>query len=133
MSSIYDFQEELPSLGTLAAADVYMVLDTSTGLKKDVTQTVIEGVISTVVLGAAATSTIGFYGATAVNQGTMTASALTAIGTTTLSAGNAAGVWAWASSTEAAAFVSRVGQMQTDLETLMGLINSTGLLAIDAV
>jgi hypothetical protein len=133
MSTIFTFDQELPELVTPAATDLLLVKDVSTGLKKDVTVTAVEGVIDTVALGAAATSTIGFYGVTAVNQGTMTATALSAIGTTTISAGNSSGVWGWASSTEALAFVTRVTQMQANLETFMARVSSTGLVAVDGV
>ncbi len=65
----------------------------------------------------------------------MTATCLTALTTNpTFSASNTgAGVYGWASSTEAAAYVTRVGQMQVDLTTLMARFESTGLLAIAGV
>lgn len=130
MSTPYVFNEELPALVTPAAADVLMVNDVSAGVMKRITLTNVETIIQPLARGAAATSTIGFYGATAVDQGTMTATAVTSLAAATMSAGNAAGVWAWASSTEATAFVTRARQAQADLDTLMARINSTGLVAV---
>lgn len=129
MSTVYVFNDEIPSLVTAANADILMLKDASTALKKRITLSN----LATAVMGAAASNVVGFYGTTKVNQGTMTATALTAIGTTAISAGNAAGVWAWASSTEATAFVTRATQIQANLETLMARIDSTGLVAIAGV
>ena len=129
MTTMFVFDDQLSSLVTAANADLVMVNDASTGVKKRITVSN----LATAVMGAAASNVIGFYGTTKVNQGTMTATALTAIGTTAISAGNAAGVWAWASSTEALAFVTRVTQIQANLETLMARVDSTGLVSIAGV
>ena len=126
MSTIYVFNEEIPSLTTRADGDKLLVHDASTGLKKTITLSNVQNTI----LGNTSADTLGFYGVTKVDQGTMTATCLTAIGTTTISAGNAAGVWAFVTSTSALALVKRVSQCQADLETLMNRVHSTGLLAI---
>ncbi len=63
----------------------------------------------------------------------MTATGITTLAAGVISAGNAAGVWAFASSTEALAQVARAKQAQTDLATLMQRIESTGLLNIAAI
>ena len=131
MTTIFVFDEQLPALATVAAADILLVQDASTGLKKAITVT--NAIVTTTILGAAATATIGFYGVTAVNQGTMTATAVTAIGTTTISAANTNSVFGFASSTAAAALVKRVSQAQADLETLMARIDSVGLVSIAGV
>jgi hypothetical protein len=129
MSTPYIWNDEIPSLVTAANADILLLHDASAGVKKRITLSN----LATAINGAAASNVVGFYGTTKVNQGTMTATALTAIGTTTISAGNAAGVWAWASSTEALAFVTRATQIQANLEDLMARIDSTGLVAIAGV
>lgn len=133
MSTIFVFSDEVPDLQTVAPSDVVLLYDTSAGLMKRATVTAVNTqVVKALARGSAATSTIGFYGATAVDQGTMTATAVTALAAGVMSAGNAAGVWAWASSTDATAYVTRMKQAQTDLYTLMARIESTGLVAISA-
>jgi hypothetical protein len=129
MSTPYIWNDEIPSLVTAANADILLLHDASTGVKKRITLSN----LATAINGAAASNVVGFYGTTKVNQGTMTATALTAIGTTTISAGNAAGVWAWASSTEANAFVTRATQIQDNLELLMARVDSTGLVAVAGI
>jgi hypothetical protein len=42
-------------------------------------------------------------------------------------------VWAWASSTEANAFVTRATQIQDNLELLMARVDSTGLVAVAGI
>ena len=129
MSTIYVFDDELSALATPASGDKLLISDVSAGTKKTVTCGELLGLLH----GEATTDTIGFYGVTAVNQGTMTATALTAIGTTTLSAANTSVVFGFASSTAGAALVARVGQLQVDLETLMNRIDSVGLVAISGL
>ena len=126
MTTLYVFDEQLPALTTRADGDKLIVHDASTKLKKVITLSNVQNAI----LGNTSADTLGFYGVTKVNRGTMTATALTAIGTTTISAANSATVYGFASSTAAAALVTRVSQAQADLETLMNRIHSTGLLAI---
>ena len=128
MSTIYVFDDELSALATPASGDKLLVSDVSTGTKKTVTCGELIGLIR----GEATTDTVGFYGVTAVNQGTFTATALTAIGTTTLSVAFT-GIFGFASSTAGNALITRVDQMQVDLQLLMARIDSTGLLAIAGV
>jgi hypothetical protein len=131
MSTVFVFDQELNALVTAANADILLVHDASTGIKKDVTVSN----VATAITGAAASNVIGFYGTTKVNQGTMTATALTALTTNpTFSASNTgAGVYGFASSTAAVAIVKRMSQAQADLETFMARIESTGLVAIAGV
>lgn len=130
MSTPYVFSDEVPTLNTVASGDILLLWDTSAGRMKRATVSAVGTVLYPLARGNAATSTIGFYGVTAVDQGTMTATALTALATAVISAGNAAAVWAWASSTEAKAFVARAKQCQADLDTLMAKVDSTGLVDI---
>lgn len=132
MSTIYTYHRELASLATPAVGDRIMVADVSTNsthpTAKDMTLTVVKSAAR----GTATTDKIGFYGATPVDQGTMTATALTALTTNpTFSASNTgAGVFGFSSSTAATAYVTRIQQMQVDLDTLMARIDSTGLVNI---
>jgi hypothetical protein len=108
-----------------------LVHDASAGLKKDIT-------LANVAAGFRGGTTgdlVGFYGTTKVNQGTMTATALTALTTNpTFSASDTgAGVFGFASSTAALAIVKRMSQVQADLELLMTAVDSTGLVAIAGV
>jgi hypothetical protein len=133
MSTPYVFDDEVPALQTVAAGDFLLLNDVSAGRMKRITVSNAGSVIYPLARGAATTTVIGFYGATGVDQGTMTATALTALTAATMSPGNAAAVWAWASSTEAKAFVARAKQAQTDLLTLMRRVDSVGLVNIVAV
>ena len=134
MSTIYTFHRELASLATPAAGDRVLVADVSTapavgsvGTKKDMTLTVVGGAIG----GNATTDLVGFYGATPVDQGTMTATCLSSLTTNpTISSSTATAAWGWASSTVAEAYVTRIRQMQVDLDTLMAKVNSCGLVNI---
>lgn len=110
---------------TGAAGDWCLVYDTSTGRTK-------KARLVSCVTGDSA-KVIPFYGETGVDQPTMTATALTALATATISAANSANVFGFGSSTVAKAYVKRMSQIQADLETLMGKIDSTGLLAISGV
>lgn len=137
MSTVYVFDQEIAALVTVASGDKLLIHDVSAGTKKVITVgNLLAGGIDLTggaQIGDAAADTVGFYGATRVNQGTMTATALTAIGTTTISAANTSTVFGFASSTAATALVTRVRQMQADLETLMARVDSTGLVAIAGV
>lgn len=110
---------------TGAAGDWCLVYDTSTGRTK-------KARLVSAVTGDAS-KVIPFYGETGVDQPTMTATALTALATATISAANSATVFGFGSSTVAKAYVKRMSQIQADLETLMGKVDSTGLLAISGV
>jgi len=131
MSTPFVFSDELPTLLSPAATDILLVWDTSAGLMKRVTVSAADALVD--ARGTAASTIVGFYGETGVNQGTQAATAITALATATMSAGNAAGVWAWASSTEATAFVTRMKQAQADLGTLMARIDSVGVVSIAGV
>jgi hypothetical protein len=131
MATPYVFAEECPTLLSVAQNDILLLWDTSAGLMKRCTVSAADAIVD--ARGTATTTVVGFYGETGVNQGTVAATAITALTTATISAGNAAAVWAWASSTEAKAFVARAKQAQTDLETLMAKLDSTGLVAIAGV
>ncbi len=133
MSTMYVFSDEVPTLNTVATNDIVLLYDTSAGLMKRATVTAVGTVVKALARGSAATSLVGFYGVTAIDQGTMTATNVTALATAVMSAGNAAGVWAWASSTDAAAYVTRMKQAQTDLATFAAKVESTGLLSIAGV
>ena len=132
MSTIYTFHREVTALLTPAAGDRIMTADVSTNstapTKKDMTFTVLAACLA----GGATTDTVGLYGAAGVDQGTFTATCLTANTTNpTFSASNTgAGVFGFSSSTVALAYVARVQQMQADIDSLMQKINSTGLVSI---
>ena len=131
MSTIYTFHRELASLATPAAGDRFLVGDVSVNANhpgaKDITLTV----AGAAGKGKAATDLLGFYGASPVDQGTMTAVGLTAVTTNpTFSTSTDAGSYGFASSTVATAYVTRVRQMQADLDTLMAKISSSGLVSV---
>ena len=126
MSTIYSWAAEHAADATGQARDWTLVYDTSTGRTK-------KAAISSVFLGQGPERVFGFYGETGVDQGTMTATALTALTAATISAANSSAVFGFGSSTVAKAYVKRVSQIQADLETLMGKIDSTGLLSIAGV
>jgi hypothetical protein len=131
MSTPYVFSDECPELLSVAANDIILLWDTSTGLMKRCTVSAAEAIVD--VRGTATSTVVGYYGETGVNQGTVAATAITALATGTISAGNAAGTWAWASSTEATAFVTRMRQAQTDLKTFETRLDSVGLVSIAGV
>lgn len=132
MSTIYTFHKEVATLASPAAGDRIMTADRSTNAtsptKKDMTLTV----LGSACKGTSTSDLIGFYGATPVDQGTMTATAVTALtNNPTFSASNTgAGVFGFSSSTEALAYTVRVSQMQVDLDALIDRIESVGLLAV---
>lgn len=133
MATPFVFSEEVPTLASVAQNDIVLLWDTSAGLMKRATVSAAQGVVMPLVVGGASASVVGWYGETGVNQGTQAATAVTALATATISAGNDAAVWAWASSTEAKAFVARAQQAQTDLKTLMTRLDSVGLVNISGV
>ena len=126
MSTIYSWTAELGADATGQSRDLTLIYDTSTGRTKKAT-------LNCVPFGGSAAGTLGFYGATPVDQGTMTFAAVTALATATISAANSTTVWCWSSSTVAKAYAKRVSQIQADLETFMGKVESTGLVAIAGV
>jgi hypothetical protein len=133
MATPYVFADELPALSEVGAADILLIWDTSTGLMKRCTVSAAQAIVMPLTYGAAAASVVGWYGETGVNQGTIADTAVTALATATISAGKAAAVWGWASSTEAKAFVARAAQAQVDLKTLMQKIDNVGLMSISGV
>lgn len=126
MSTIYSWAAEQGADATGASNDWTLIFDTSTGRTKKAT-------LAAVFLGQASDRVIGFYGEAGVDQGTMTATALTALTAATISAANTSAVFGWGSSTVAKAYVKRMSQIQADLETLMGAVDSTGLVSIAGV
>jgi hypothetical protein len=132
MSTIYTFHRECASLATPATGDRIMTADISDNASHPTAQDMTLAIVKSAARGTATTDLIGFYGATPVDQGTMTATCLTALTTNpTFSASNTgAGVFGFSSSTVATAYVTRIQQMQVDFDTLMGKINSTGLVNI---
>jgi hypothetical protein len=132
MSTIYTFHRELASLATPAVGDRILTADVSTNSSDPTSKDMTLTVVKTAAKGTASTDLVGFYGVTPVDQGTMTATCVTALTTNpTFSASNTgAGVFGFASSTEAAAYATRVGQMQVDLDTLMARVDSTGIVNI---
>ena len=131
MATPFVFAEEVPTLLSVAADDLLLIWDTSVSLMKRCTVSAADAIVD--ARGTADTTVVGFYGETGVNQSTQAATAITALATAVISAGKAAAVWGWASSTEAKAFVARAEECQTDLELLMRRINSTGLVAISGL
>lgn len=132
MSTIYTFHRECASLATPATGDRIMTADVSTNATHPTAKDITLAIVKTAARGVATTDLIGFYGASPVDQGTMTATAITALTTNpTFSASNTgAGVFGFGSETVANAYVTRVTQMQADLDTLMARVNSTGLVNI---
>jgi hypothetical protein len=126
MSTIYVWDEETSADTTGSALDYALIYDVSAGRTKKVR-------LGSVAFGGSATGTLGFYGVTAVDQGTFTGTALTALTAATISAANTSSVFGFGSSTVAKAYVKRMAQIQADLETLMGKVESTGLVAIAGV
>lgn len=122
MSTIYAWAAEVSADTTGASGDWALVYDASTGRTKKVR------------LGALPfAGTMAFYGATAIDQPTLTPTAVTSLTAATVSAANSTGVYGFSSSTVAAAYAKRAAQIQADLDTLMQKINSTGLVAISGL
>jgi hypothetical protein len=131
MSTIYTFHRECTALVTPAAGDRILTADISTNASSPTSKDMTLTVWGAAARGKATTDLIGFYGATPIAQQSFTATCLTALTTNpTFSASTGAGVYGFASSTAAAAYCLRVQQMQADLETLMGRVNSTALVSV---
>jgi hypothetical protein len=126
MSTIYSWAAEQGADATGAAGDWTLVYDTSTGRTK-------KAALSSVFLGQGPTRIFGFYGEAGVDQGTMTATALTALTAATISPANSATVYCFSTSTAAKALVKRMAQVQVDLELLMSKIDSTGLVNVSGL
>lgn len=77
--------------------------------------------------GGASTDKLGFYGSTPVVKTAVTATAVTAVATTVISQVATSGKWAFSTSTAATALVTRVRQLQVDVETLIGQLNTLGI------
>jgi len=70
---------------------------------------------------------VSFFGATPVVKTAVTATAVTAVATTTISQVATSGKWAFATSTAATALVTRVRQLQVDVEGLITQLNTLGI------
>ena len=70
---------------------------------------------------------ISFYGATPVAKTNVACTAVTAVATTTISQVATSGKWAFATSTAAIALVTRVRQLQVDVEGLITQLDTLGL------
>lgn len=77
--------------------------------------------------GGASTDKLGFYGATPVVKTAVSATAVTAVATTVISQVATSGKWAFSTSTAAAALVTRVRQLQVDVEGLITQLNTIGI------
>lgn len=121
MSTIYSWAAEMGADATGAGGDWTLIFDTSTGRTKRARLSSVLGNASKI---------IPFHGETGVDQGTMTATAVTALATATMSSANTATVYCFGSSTVAKAYAKRMAQIQVDLEDLMGQFNSTGLIDV---
>jgi hypothetical protein len=122
MSTIYAWAAEIAADATGASGDWTLVYDTSTGRTK-------KARLVSIVTGDAS-KIIPFHGETGVNQPAFTATATTALATETVETANTVTAYGFGSSTVAKAYVKRMSQIQVDLETLMGKVNSTGLIDI---
>lgn len=80
-------------------------------------------------LGQDSASLISFHGASPIAQQAFTLTATTAVATTAFSAATA-GIFGFQTSTAAIALVTRVRQLQVDLEGLVGKLETVGLLAV---
>jgi hypothetical protein len=78
-------------------------------------------------IGGATTDKLGFYGATPVVKTAVAATAVTAVGTTVISQVATSGKWGFSTSTAATALVTRVRQLQVDVEGLIGQLNTLGI------
>jgi hypothetical protein len=73
---------------------------------------------------------VGFYGATPVAKWAFTLTATTAVLTTAFSQVATSGKWGFQTSTAAIALVTRTRQLQANLETLVGLMETAGLVTV---
>lgn len=79
------------------------------------------------MLGNATSDKVGFYGSTPVAKTAVTATAVTAVATTVISQVATSGKWAFSTSTAATALVTRVRQLQVDVEALITQLNTLGI------
>lgn len=79
------------------------------------------------VLGNDSSDKIGFYGSTPVAKTAVAATAVTAVATTVISQVATSGKWAFSTSTTAIALVTRVRQLQVDVEGLITQLNTLGI------
>lgn len=128
MSTPYVFSDEVPTLLSVANDDILLIWDTSAGRMKRCTVSVADALVD--ARGTSSATVVGYYGETGVDQGQYAGTAVTALTTAVMSAGNAAGVWAWASSTEAKAFAARAPQAQVDLANITAKLENLGLVAV---
>jgi hypothetical protein len=130
MSTIYTFHRECAE-ATPAVGDRIMTADRSANASHPTARDMTLSLVKAACRGKDTGDLVGFYGATPIDQGTMTATALTAVTTNpTFSSSTDSGTFAFSSSALAIAYVTRVRQMQADLDTLMARINSTGIVNI---
>ena len=131
MSTIYTFHRECTALATPVAGDRILTADISTNANDPTSKDMTLTVWGAAARGRTTADLIGFYGATPIAQQSFTATCITALTTNpTFSATTGAGVYGFASSAQAEAWVARVRQMQVDLVALMGKVNSTGFINI---
>lgn len=78
-------------------------------------------------IGGATTDKFAFYGSTPVAKTAVTATAVTAVATTAFSQVATSGKWGFQTSTAAIALVTRVRQLQVDVEGLIGQLNTLGI------
>jgi hypothetical protein len=132
MSTIYTFHRECTALATPAAGDRILTADISTNANDPTSKDMTLTVWGSAARAKTTADLVGFYGATPIAQQSFAATCITALTTNpTFSASNTgAGVFGFASSTVATAYVTRIQQMQVDLVALMGKINSTGFVNI---
>jgi hypothetical protein len=78
-------------------------------------------------VGSSSTEKVGFFGATPVVKTAVSATAVTAVGTTAFSQIATSGKWGFQTSTAAIALVTRVTQLQVDVEGLITQLNTLGI------
>lgn len=88
---------------------------------------VVDSTGSGCVFGNSTSEKIAFYGSTPVAKTAVTATAVTAVATTTISQVATSGKWAFSTSTAATALVTRVRQLQVDVEGLITQLNTLGI------
>lgn len=79
------------------------------------------------VVGNSTTEKIAFYGSTPVVKTAVSATAVTAVATTAFSQVATSGKWGFQTSTAAIALVTRVRQLQVDVEGLITQLNTLGI------
>lgn len=78
-------------------------------------------------VGGSATGNLGFFGTTPIAKVNVANTATTALATATISQVGTSGKWAFASSTVATAYVTRIKQMQVDVKNLITQLDALGL------